>query len=165
MPRPFRFFLMVAVLQCMIPDNAGAAQWREVGSVPDSDASVYVDDSSISVDHDTIVKGWVRFDYEKPRERDGYKLTSYVSNRMVDCAANRYWLMDGWGTRSEGGEQVRLYSSFQEWQMPPPDSEAEVASAALCNEAKSFFGMLWDKLEIMNRLQLVWKLVQSAVTR
>lgn len=163
MSRSLCFFLKVVVVFTLMLETAGAAQWREVGSVPDSDASVYVDDASISVDHDIIVKGWVRFDYDKPRERDGYKLTSYVSHRMVDCAANRYWLMDGWGSRSEGGEQVRIYSSFQEWQMPPPDSEAEVASAALCNEAQSFFGGAWNKLQIMNRLQLVWKIIRSAV--
>lgn len=141
---------------------ATAAQWREVGQVPDRDTAVSVDDASMAVDHDTIVDGWVRFEYGKPQNRDGQKLNAYVSHRMVNCAINRYWLMDSYGTRSTG-EQVRLYSELQEWQMPPPDSEDEIASAALCNEAKSIFGKLWDKLEIVSRLQLVWKMLQAAI--
>jgi hypothetical protein len=143
--------------------QVAAGQWREVGEVPERDAVVLVDDASITVDHDTIVKGWVRFDYDKPHTLDGHKLVSYVSQRMVNCETNRYWLMDGYGTTSGTAEQVRLYSSFQEWQMPPPDSEAEVASAALCNEAKSVFSSLWGTLQIANRLQLVWKLIRSAI--
>jgi len=160
MPHAARFFLIAAVVFVVLVQSATAAEWREVGTVPDGGASVYVDDASISVDHDTIVKGWVRFDYDKPQERDGHKLDSYASQRMVNCESNRYWLMDGWGTRSGGGEQVRLYSTFQEWQMPPPDSEAEIASAALCYEAKSIFGKIWDKLQIVSRLQMVWKMLR-----
>lgn len=160
MNRSLRLLLLLALV--LTSSLADAAKWREVGDVPERDTIVSVDDASITVDHDTIVDGWVRFDYDKPRERDGNKLSSHVSHRMVNCAVNRYWLMDSYGTRS-GGEQVRLYSEFQEWQMPPPDSEDEIASAALCYEAKSVFGVLWDKLEIVNRLQLVWKMIRAAV--
>lgn len=152
------FLLFLALLA--VP--AYAAQWREVGEVGDSGIIVSVDDKSLSVDHDAVVTGWVRFEYPKPRERDGHKLAGYVSKRMVNCEINRYWVMDGWGYPSNNGEPVRLYSTDQEWQMPPPDSEAEIASAALCNETVSVLGI---GFQIFSRLRTVWNFITGAFSR
>jgi hypothetical protein len=161
-----RFVVLVFLVgQMMFSFPCQAAKWREVGEVPDSDAIVSVDETSISVDHEYIVTGWVKFEYDKPRERDGYQVTGYVTQRMVNCEVNRYWLMDGWGYPPNGAEPVRLYSTIQEWQMPPPDSESEIASAALCYEAKSVFGMLWDTLQIFQRLKLVWDIISAKITQ
>lgn len=144
--------------------SSHAAQWREVGEVPETGTIVYVDDASLSVDHDTVVKGWVKFEYDKPREHDGHKFDAYVSQRMVNCEVNRYWQMDAWGYRNNA-EPMRLYSTSQEWQTPAPDSDSEIASAVLCNETKSIFGIVWDKLAIAQRLQMVWRIITSALGR
>lgn len=157
-----RFSLLCLVL---LANTAHAAQWREVGEVGETGTIVSVDDGSLSVDHDSIVTGWVKFEYVKPQLRDGNKLTGYVSQRMVNCEINRYWAMDGWGYPSNDAEPVRLYSAVQEWQMPPPDSEAEIASAALCNEAQSFLGLAWGKFEIFSRLQTVWSILKGVMGR
>lgn len=139
---------------------ANAAQWREVGEM-DSGTLVSVDDKSLSVDHDSIVTGWIKFEFAKPQLRDGQKLTGYVSQRMVDCASNRYWVMDSWGYPPSNAEPVRLYSTAQEWQLPPPDSEAEIANAALCFETTSFLGLTWGRLEILSRLYSVFSLLKG----
>jgi hypothetical protein len=154
-----RLFLLFLLL---FASSAHAAKWREVGEVSETGTIVSVDDGSLSVDHDSIVTGWVRFEYAKPQERDGHKLTGYVSQRMVNCEINRYWVMDSWGYPSNNAEPVRLYSADQEWQMPPPDSEAEIASAALCNETLSFMGI---GFEIFSRLQTVWSILKSTIAR
>lgn len=153
-----------ALALTLMASAAHAAEWREVGEVPDSGTIVYVDDASLSVDHDTVVKGWVKFEYDKPREHDGQKFNVYVAQRMVNCEVNRYWQMDAWGYR-DNAEPVRLFSTAQEWQTPAPDSESEIASAVLCNESRSIFGIVWDKLAIAQRLQMVWRIVVSAVGR
>lgn len=157
----FRLSLLCLVF---LATTVHAAQWREVGEVGETGTLVSVDDRSLSVDHDSIVTGWVKFDYAKPQERDGYKLTGYASQRMVNCEINRYWAMDSWGYPSNNGEPVRLYSTVQEWQMPPPDSEAEIASAALCSEAQSFLGLAWGRFEIFSRLQTVWSILKGAIS-
>lgn len=140
-----------------------AAKWRMVGGVPESGIRVYVDDATLAVDHDYIVKGWVRFDYEMPRERDGHKLVAYASHRQVDCEANRYWIEEGWGYPGSEAEPVRLYSTAQEWQMPPPGSEAEIASAALCFETNSLFDVLTDKGTVFQGLMYVWQTIKSHI--
>jgi hypothetical protein len=106
---------------------------------------VYVDDSSVKVDHDTVVSGWVRFEYPQPREIDGRKMAAQNSLRMVNCEDRRYWITEAWAYPADHGEPVQLYSSFQEWQLAAPESEAQVALDALCYETKSLFGILWDK--------------------
>ena len=155
-----KFAVTLLLLSLVAP--ACAAQWREVGEVPGTGTQVFVDDASLNVDHDTIVKGWVRFEYAKPQLRDGYKLNAYVSQRLVNCQANRYWLVDGWGYRDKA-EPVRLYSQAQGWENPAPDSENEIAAAVLCVETKSVLGGLWDKLQIAQTLQLAWRLLTAAV--
>lgn len=155
MSRLLLFLLLVSAI------SAHAGQWREVGEVGETGTIVSVDDASLSVDHDSVVTGWVRFEYPKPKERDGYKLTGYTSQRMVNCEINRYWVMDSWGYPSNNTEPVRLYSADQEWQMPPPDSEAEIAAAALCNETMSFLGIGFD---IFSRLQTVWSILKGAIS-
>lgn len=141
-----------------------AGQWREVGEVPDTGTIVYVDEYSVVVDHDTIVKGWVKLEYDKPRLRDGQKVEAIATHRMVNCEVNRYWQMDEWGYRSNA-DPVRFYSISQEWETPAPDSDSEVASAAICNAGKSFFGVLWDQVAIAQRLQMVWRIITAALSR
>ena len=158
-----RLLIMAAWMLLAATHASQAAQWREIGEVPDTGTQVFVDDASLSVDHDTIVKGWVRFEYETPKAHDGYKLNAYVSHRMVNCQANRYWIVDGWGYRDAASEPVRLYAQSQEWESPAPDSENEIASAVLCYETKSVFGVVWEKLAIVQRLQMVWKIVTATV--
>ena len=143
---------------------AHAANWREVGEVPNTNITVFVDDNSLSVDHDTIVKGWVRFDYHKPREREGLMLTDYVSQRMVDCENNRYWITEGWGHSKGKPEMMQVFTSAQEWQQPVPDSEAEIASAALCMEAQSVLGKLWEKFQIAQQLQMAWRILNGVLS-
>lgn len=155
---------LVVVLILAPAAPAYAAEWREVGVAPGSGTLVYVDDASLSVDHDTVVKGWVKFQYDRPREHDGQKFDVYVAQRMVNCEVNRYWQMDAWGYRNNA-DPVRLYSTAQEWQTPAPDSDSEIASAVLCNETKSIFGIIWDDLAIGHRLQIVWQAVVAAVGR
>lgn len=138
--------LASGVCACLSVPMAQAAQWREVGQVPATGTRVFVDDDSLTVDHDTVVKGWVRFEYARPREQDGYPLNASASLRMVNCETHRYWLMEGWGYRSNA-EPVPLFSTSREWQAIGPDSENEIASAAMCYEASSIFRKLWDKLK------------------
>jgi len=155
-------WLLLAATMFSLP--AHAAKWREVGEVPETGTIVSVDESSLIVDHDTIVKGWVRLEYDKPRERDGYKVDAIATQRMVNCEVNRHWQMEEWGYRNNA-DPVRLYSTSQEWQTPAPDSDSEVASAVLCNAGKSIFGVIWDQLAIAQRLQMVWRLVTAVLSR
>ncbi len=143
---------------------AQAAQWREVGEVPDTGTIVYVDESSVMVDHDTFVKGWVKLEYDKPRMRNGQKVEAIATHRMVNCEVNRYWQMDEWGYRSDA-DPVRFYSGSQEWDIPAPDSDSEVASAVICNAGRSFLGVIWDQVAIAQRLQMVWRLITAALSR
>ncbi len=152
------------LVSTMLSTPVYAAKWREVGEVPETGTQVFVDDASLSVDHDTVVKGWVRFEYEKLQVRDGQKLNAYASLRMVNCDVNRYWLVDGWGYRDKA-EPVRMYSTAQMWETPAPDSEDEIAAAVLCVESQSLLSSLWDKLQVAQRLQMVWRIVTSALGR
>lgn len=153
--------LLLASLM-LITAGSHAANWREVGEVPETGTIVSVDDGSLTVDHDIIVKGLVRFEFEKPRVQDGYKLDAVVSQRMVNCEVNRYWQLDAWGYR-DNAEPVRLYNATQEWQTPAPDSESEIASAVLCNETQSIFGIVWGNLAIAHRLRLAWQALTAAL--
>ncbi len=154
----FRYMIATTLLLASV---AQAAEWREVGEVEDTGTVVSVDDKSLSVDHDQIVTGWVKFEYAKPSERDGYKVIGHASRRMVDCSVNRYWVTDAWGYLPNNAEPVRLYSTVQEWQLPAPDSEAEIANAALCFETTSVLGLGWGRLEILSRLHSVWGVLKS----
>jgi len=136
------FFALTLNLLTTLPSQA--ASWREVGGFPDNGVKVYVDEASLEVDHDVIAKGWVRFEYAKPRQRDGMQLIGHSSLRMANCQDRRYWVSEGWGYLPNTAEPVRLYSGSQEWQLPAPDSESEVALDALCFEAKSLFDIVWD---------------------
>ena len=140
---------LLATLPCQ------AASWREVGGFPDTGVKVYVDEASLAVDHDIIAKGWVRFEYSVPRQRDGKQLIGHSSLRMVNCQDHRYWISEGWGYLPNTAEPVRLYSDSQEWQLPAPDSESEIALDALCFEAKSLFDIVWDAAKLgLTRLKL-----------
>ena len=142
---------------------AQAAQWREVGEVPDTGTIVYVDESSVMVDHDTIVKGWVKLEYDKPRMRNGQKVEAIATHRMVNCEVNRYWQMDEWGYRSDA-DPVRFYSGSQEWVIPAPDSGSEVVRRHLqCRKI-----VPWRDLgsgHYAQRLQMVWRLITAALSR
>ncbi len=151
----------VIVGTLLLASAAQAAEWREVGEVEDTGTVVSVDDKSLSVDHDQIVTGWVKFEYVKPSEREGFKVISYASRRMVDCSVNRYWVTDAWGYLPNNAEPVRLYSTVQEWLIPAPDSEAEFANAALCFETTSILGLGWGRVEILSRLYSVWGVLKG----
>lgn len=153
------------VLLMVCAQAANAAEWREVGEVPATGTLVSVDDSSFVTERGSIVSGWVKFDYAKPVERDGRKLVAYASRRMVNCEMNRYWVMDGWGYPPKDAEPVRIYSTDQEWLMPAPDSEAEIASAALCVEGSSILGFAWSGFQIVSRLQTVWNTIKGTIFR
>lgn len=135
----FRFTLLVVAGS--LP--ASAADWREVGTVMERGITVYVDHASVKADHDIIAQGWVRFDYQNPQTHAGQPLSRHTSLRMVNCQNKRYWVSEWWGYPSSGGEPVQLASQSQEWQMPAPDSEAEMAVQALCAETQSIFGTVW----------------------
>ena len=138
--------VLVPVMLATMPVQA--AEWNQAGSLPEYGVSVFVDDTSLSVDHDVIVRGWVRFVYDQPREVDGRMLAGHDSLRMADCRTRRYWVVEGWGRLpGDDASPVRLYSSAQEWQVPAPDSESEIAVQALCSEARSWLGVAWDKLK------------------
>ena len=132
-----------------------AASWREVGGFPDNGVKVYVDEASLKVDHDIVAKGWVRFEYSVPRQRDGMPLIGHSSLRMANCQDHRYWISEGWGYLPNTAEPIRLYNDSQEWQLPAPDSESEIALNALCFEAKSLFDIVWDGAMLgLTRLKL-----------
>lgn len=159
-----QFSWIAALCMGLMATALHAGQWREVGEVPDTGTIVYVDESSVMVDHDTIVKGWVKLEYDKPRIRDGQKVEAIATHRMVNCEVNRYWQMDEWGYRSNA-DPVRFYSGSQEWDTPAPDSDSEVASAVICNAGRSFLGVIWDQVAIAQRLQMVWRLITAALSR
>lgn len=144
MDRRFSMFVLLLAPWMALP--ALAANWREVGSFPETGVRVLVDDATLSVDHDVVVKGWVRVEYMAPREHDGLQLIAYTSLRMAHCENGRFWVMEGWGTLPDKAEPVRLYTTSQEWRLPLPDSEDELAYQALCYEARSLLGVLWDKI-------------------
>ena len=122
---------------------ASAADWHEVGMAMERGITVYVDHASVKVDHDIIAQGWVRFDYSQPQPYQGRPLSRHASLRMVNCENKRYWVSEGWGYPADGGSPIPLASESQEWQMPAPDSEAEMAVQALCHETQSIFSTVW----------------------
>ncbi|MCX7627511.1 MAG: hypothetical protein N2Z69_03760 [Methylophilaceae bacterium] len=142
-----RFLLFLFFLSPWFAGMCLAANWREVGSFPDTGVRVLVDDGSLSIDHDVIVKGWVRIEYMAPRERDGLLLSAYSSQRMAHCENGRFWVGEGWGMVPDKAEPVRIYATSQEWRLPAPDSEDEIAYHALCYEARSLWGRVWDKIK------------------
>lgn len=136
-----RFLLPTLALATSLPLQA--ADWHEAGTVMERGITVYVDHASAKVDHDIIAQGWVRFDYLKPQPVDGRALFRHTSLRMVNCQSLRYWVSEAWGYPADGGNPVQLATGSQEWQLPVPDSEAEMAVQALCNETQSIFGTVW----------------------
>ena len=136
-----RFFCLCALLGG-IPLPGLAADWHEVGTVMEPSITVYVDHDTLKVDHDVVVQGWVRYDYAQPQPEAGLPLSRQTARQMVNCESRRYWTTERWGYPSSGGAQVPLPGT-QEWQLAPPDSEAEMAVQALCAETQSVFGWVW----------------------
>lgn len=126
---------------------AFAASWSEFGNLNNGATRVSVDEDSVSIEHDLVVKGWVRFDYGSPKSIMGNQLTGHVSYRMVNCESGRQWLVEDWGQPASSPEPVSLMVSTNEWKFPPPGSESSLAMDALCYQAKSVFGVLWDKVK------------------
>lgn len=141
-----RFFLGLAA--ALLAQACFSADWLEVAGFPDKGIKVYVDEASLTAEHEPVVQGWVRFSYDKPRTLSGEPLLGHSSLRMVDCRERRYWVVENWGYRPDD-TRVRLHSSAQEWQLAPPDSEDQVALDALCLSARSLPGVLWDKAQGM----------------
>lgn len=139
-----RVFISIAFLSLLGTTPAQSANWKEAGTLIDRETTVYVDTASIRVDRDIVAQGWVRFDYQKPRQLNGHSLSRHTSLRMANCESKRYWISEWWGYPVNGSEPTPLASRIEGWQAPTPDSEDEIAVQALCHEARSIFGKMWD---------------------
>jgi len=129
---------LLILLLC--PFALHAAQWQAVeSSVPN--VSVSIDPSSISAT-DYIVKGWVKFDYQVPREYQGKQLSQETSQRQVNCQEKTFWVVDGYGQPNDGSDPVKIYSTAEYWMTPAPDSKDEVAYLALCQRAKTLLDIV-----------------------
>lgn len=125
------FMLLLTALSCL------AADWNEMDDLPSSyGMRIFVDDASYQTRHE-IRQAWVRMDYAKPRERDGMALTSYLSYRLVNCDTRRYRVTEHWGYVVGSPEPMQLNNAMQEWQSVLPNSEADVAVAAICHEVSN----------------------------
>lgn len=162
MARLFPGFCFLFLAAMSLPGLA--ANWREVGSLPQDGITVHVDDNSLLVDHEVLVKGWVRFDYKPPREREGQVMASYTSYRMVNCETQRYWITEGWAYPPNRPEPLQVYYDSQYWRLASPDSEAEIAVAALCYETKSLFGIVWEKLSLQHNLAELWEKMRRGIS-
>jgi hypothetical protein len=125
-----------------------AADWEQFRGRYDVSTKVFVDDSSVEIEHDTVVKGWVKLEYPAPQTRDGIKMISHSTYRMANCDTRRYWVLEDWANPGGSVEPVRLeISNVQEWRVATPGSESEMALDALCYETRSLLGMAWDGIK------------------
>lgn len=145
--------LMLKALALIIPlllvaSPLYAADWKAARGKPLGDTAVFVDGNSVEVEHDTVVKGWVKFEYGKPKKYNGAEVTSRVTYRLANCETHRYRVMEDMLNMKNGIEPIRLDVSgnAQQWEVPPPGTEAEAARDALCYETRSMLGQLWDKM-------------------
>lgn len=143
---PSRHFIALGIAIALLSPACHATDWYEVGGFPDKGVKVYIDES-LTVDHDVVVKGWVRFQYQTPRQQDGKQLIGQSSQRLVNCKDRRYWITEAWAYSSGNAEPMRLYSDAQEWQLAGPDSESEMAVDALCYGAGTLLGILAEKID------------------
>lgn len=141
--------LALVVLLLLVARPLYAADWKEARGKPLSDANVFVDGNSTNVEHDTVVKGWVKFEYSKPKKHNGVEVMSRVTYRLANCETRRYRVVEDMLNVKNGIEPIQLEVSGNagQWEVPPPGTEAEAALDALCYETRSMLGQLWDKVE------------------
>lgn len=117
-----------------------AAEWNEMDDLPSTfGLQVFVDDASYDA-KGAIRQAWVRMDYTKPREKEGRMLKSYFSHRIVNCDTRRYYITQSYGFAAESGEEVPFNTLNQEWLLAVPDTESDIAMAAICHEPRNDFG-------------------------
>lgn len=140
--------LALLVLLLLVARPLYAADWKMARGKPLADTAVFVDGNSTDVEHDTVVKGWVKFEYSKPKRYNGVEATSHVTYRLANCETHRYRVMEDMLNVKNGIEPIRLEVSgnAQQWEVPPPGTEAEAALDALCYETRSLLGQLWDRM-------------------
>ena len=125
-----------------------AANWEEFRGRSVPGTVVFVDEHSIEVEHDTLVKGWVKFEYAAPKRINGKVVTGRLTHRAVNCDTGRYWVMEDWLNVKNGDViPLEIAGNAQEWQKTAPSSEAEMAQEALCYTTKSIFGEAWDTVK------------------
>lgn len=138
------FALLVLLL--LVARPLYAADWEEFRGRAVEGATAFVDKNSVEIDRDTIVKGWVKFEYNKPKSNDGWEVTSRVTYRMVNCETNRYWTVEDMLNVKNRIDPIPLerMGFAQQWQIPVPGTESSMVVEALCYETRSMFGGLWD---------------------
>jgi len=123
-----------------VAGSCQAAEWNEMDDLPATfGVQVFVDEASYDA-KGAMRQAWIRMDYPKPREKEGRMLSSYFSHRLVNCDTRRYFITESFGTVAETGEQVPFNSVMQEWLLVVPDSESDMAMAAICHEPRNDFG-------------------------
>ena len=141
--------MALTVLLLLLTRPLYAANWEEFRGKSVEATNVFVDQNSVEIEHDTAVKGWVKFEYDTPKYQNGKEVVSRMTYRTVNCANGRYWVMEDWLNVKNSVDPILLAtnSGAQEWQKPAPSSEAEMALEALCYETKSIFGSAWDTVK------------------
>lgn len=133
----------------LIASAVQAANWTEFRGRAVPGTRVFVDDNSVEIDRDTIVKGWVKFDYDTPRVIDGKVVIGRMTERAVNCENGRFWITADWLNVKNSVDPIPLAiaGKDQQWQTAAPSSESEMARDALCYANKSLFGRGWDTVQ------------------
>ncbi len=139
----------LTILLLLVARPLHAADWKEFRGKALQGTTVFVDGNSVEVDRDIVVKGWVKFEYAKPKRSNGAEVTSRVTYRMANCESRRYWVVEDLLNAKNSIDPIRLEAMgfAQQWQVPAPGTESEMALEALCYETRSMFGSLWDTVE------------------
>lgn len=139
----------LTILLLLVARPLYAADWKEFRGKALQGTTVFVDGNSVEVDRDIVVKGWVKFEYAKPKWNNGAEVTSRVTYRMANCESRRYWVVEDLLNAKNSIDPIRLEAMgfAQQWQVPAPGTESEMALEALCYETRSMFGALWDTVE------------------
>jgi hypothetical protein len=133
----------------LIASAVQAANWTEFRGRAVPGTTVFVDDSSVEIDRDTIVKGWVKFEYDTPKMINGKVVIGRMTQRAVNCETGRFWVTEDWLNVKNSGDPIPLAitGNEQQWQKAAPSSEAEMALDALCYNNKSTLGSAWDTVK------------------
>lgn len=143
-------FTAIASVLLLLPSMPlHAANWTEFRGKSVEGVTVFVDERSVEIEHDTLVKGWVKFEYAKPKLNQGAEAMSRMTSRVVNCDTRRYWVIEDMLTVRHSVDPVHLEVSNgqQQWQIPVPGTESEMALDALCYQTRSAFGKLLDSVE------------------
>ncbi len=125
-----------------------AADWQEFRGRSVPGTTVYRDDNTVAITRDSLVDGWLKFEYSTPKNINGQLVVSRTTHRIANCNNGRYWVFDDW-LNVQNGDPIPLAitSNEQQWQLPVPSSEAEMAMDALCYATKSTLGSAWDTVK------------------